>query len=80
MTGADVRACLDQGMDFVFLGRAAILHHDYPRLYAANPDLEPIARPVSEAHLLAEGLSPKFVAYMRSWKGFVEEPAVQAAE
>jgi 2,4-dienoyl-CoA reductase-like NADH-dependent reductase (Old Yellow Enzyme family) len=28
MSGADVRACLDQGMDFVFLGRAAILHHD----------------------------------------------------
>ncbi|THD82100.1 MAG: NADH:flavin oxidoreductase [Phenylobacterium sp.] len=80
MSGDDVRACLDQGMDFVFLGRAAILHHDYPRLYAADRDFEPIARPVSEAHLRAEGLSPKFVAYMASWKGFVEEPETQAAE
>jgi 2,4-dienoyl-CoA reductase-like NADH-dependent reductase (Old Yellow Enzyme family) len=81
MSGDDVRACLDRGMDFVFLGRAAILHHDYPRLYAADRDFEPIARPVSEAHLRAEGLSPSFVAYMKSWKGFVaEEPAVEAAE
>jgi len=81
MTGADVRAALDAGLDFVILGRAAILHHDYPKLYAADPDFEPIARPVSEAHLLAEGLSPKFVAYMKSWPGFVaEEKAVEAAE
>jgi 2,4-dienoyl-CoA reductase-like NADH-dependent reductase (Old Yellow Enzyme family) len=81
MSGADVRACLVGGMDFVFLGRAAILHHDYPRLYAANPDVEPIARPVSEAHLRGEGLSPTFVAYMKGWKGFVaEEPAAEAAE
>ena len=80
MSGDDVRACLDQGMDFVFLGRAAILHHDYPQLYAADRDFEPIARPVSVAHLRAEGLSPKFVAYMQSWKGFVQEPETQAAE
>lgn len=81
MTGADVRACLDQGMDFVFLGRAAILHHDYPRLYAADREFQPIARPVTEAHLRDEGLGPAFVAYMKSWKGFVaEEPAAQAAE
>jgi 2,4-dienoyl-CoA reductase-like NADH-dependent reductase (Old Yellow Enzyme family) len=85
MTGADVRACLERGMDFVLLGRAAILHHDYPQLYAADRDFEPIARPVSEAHLRNEGLSPNFVAYMKSWKGFVaeepaQEPKVEAAE
>jgi 2,4-dienoyl-CoA reductase-like NADH-dependent reductase (Old Yellow Enzyme family) len=81
MSGSDVRACLDQGMDFVFLGRAAILHHDYPRLYAADRDVQPIARPVTEAHLRAEGLGPTFVSYMKTWKGFVaEEPKVQAAE
>ena len=81
MTGADVRACMEQGMDFVFVGRAAILHHDYPELYAANPDFTPIARPVSAAHLKKEGLGPAFVSYMKTWKGFVaEEPEVQAAE
>ncbi|MDE2488917.1 MAG: NADH:flavin oxidoreductase [Alphaproteobacteria bacterium] len=81
MSGADVRACLEQGMDFVFLGRAAILHHDYPELYGADRDFEPIARPVSEAHLKKEGLGPAFLGYMKSWKGFVAEPAeAQPAE
>ena len=82
MSGADVRACLERGMDYVLLGRAAVLHHDYPQKYAADPDFEPVARPVSEAHLRAEGLSPAFVQYMRQWPGFVEEPqkAVEAAE
>lgn len=80
MSGADVRAALAGGLDFVVLGRAAILHHDYPKLYAADPDFEPIARPVSEAHLRAEGLSPAFVTYMRNWPGFVaEEKAVEPA-
>jgi 2,4-dienoyl-CoA reductase-like NADH-dependent reductase (Old Yellow Enzyme family) len=81
MSGDDVRACLDQGMDFVFLGRAAILHHDYPQLFAADPGFQPIARPVSEAHLRKEGLGPTFVGYMKSWRGFVaEEPEVEPAE
>lgn len=80
MSGADVRACLAQGMDFVFLGRAAILHHDYPKKYAANPDFEPIARPVSPDYLAAEGLSPTFVQYMRNWPGFVTAPEVEPAE
>lgn len=81
MSGGDVRACLERGMDFVFLGRAAILHHDYPKRYAADPDFEPVARPVTEAYLRGEGLGPPFVTYMKNWPGFVaEEPAVEAAE
>jgi 2,4-dienoyl-CoA reductase-like NADH-dependent reductase (Old Yellow Enzyme family) len=80
MSGADVRACLERGMDFVFLGRAAILHHDYPKKYAADPDFTPINLPVTEAHLRQEGLGPAFVQYMKTWKGFVAEPETQAAE
>jgi len=82
MTGDDVRACLERGMDFVFLGRAAILHHDYPEKYAADADFRPIALPVTEAYLRQEGLSPRFVTYMRNWKGFVAEPeaVTEAAE
>jgi 2,4-dienoyl-CoA reductase-like NADH-dependent reductase (Old Yellow Enzyme family) len=80
MSGADVRACLERGMDFVFLGRAAILHHDYPRKYAADPDFTPISLPVTEAYLRQEGLGPAFVQYMKTWKGFVAEPETQAAE
>jgi len=80
MKGADVRRLADAGADFAILGRAAILHHDYPRLFAADPDFVPIANPVSRAHLAAEGLSPNFIEYMNNWKGFVaEEPAAVAA-
>jgi 2,4-dienoyl-CoA reductase-like NADH-dependent reductase (Old Yellow Enzyme family) len=73
MSGRDARDALGAGLDFILLGRAAILHHDAPMQIAKNPDFEPIALPVSAQHLVAEGLGPAFVAYMRSWKGFVAD-------
>jgi 2,4-dienoyl-CoA reductase-like NADH-dependent reductase (Old Yellow Enzyme family) len=73
MSAADARECLARGMDFVLLGRAAILHHDWPRRVADDAHFRPVATPVSEAYLQAERLSPPFVQYMRNWKGFVEE-------
>jgi 2,4-dienoyl-CoA reductase-like NADH-dependent reductase (Old Yellow Enzyme family) len=79
MTPDDARACLDQGMDFVLLGRAAILHHDYPRRLAADPGFRPIATPVSADYLRAERLGPAFVKYMQTWKGFVAEPETELA-
>jgi len=79
MTPADARACLERGMDYVLLGRAAILHHDYPQRLAADPGFTPIKTPVSAEHLRAEGLGPAFVKYMQTWKGFVEEPATEPA-
>ncbi|WP_394763957.1 NADH:flavin oxidoreductase [Phenylobacterium sp.] len=79
MTPDDARLCLERGMDFVLLGRAAILHHDWPQQLARDPAFTPVKIPVSEAHLLAEGLGPSFVKYMASWKGFVEEPQTEPA-
>ena len=70
-TGSDVHKLLAAGVDFVTIGRAAILHHDYPRRVIANSEFVPIALPVSEAHLKHEGLSDTFVTYMRGWDGFV---------
>ena len=72
-TAEQVRTVLSQGMDFVLLGRAAILHHDYPKLMERDPAFAPIALPVPAAHLEKEGLSPAFLNYMRTWKGFVAE-------
>ena len=66
-------------MDFVLLGRAAILHHDWPRRLAADAGFTPIQTPVPAEHLRAERLSPSFVKYMQSWKGFVAEPETEAA-
>lgn len=71
LSAQSARDCLDKGADFVLIGRGAVLHHDYPLQIKANPDFTPIALPVTEAHLLNEGLSPAFVTYMRNWKGFV---------
>ena len=79
MTPADAEACLANGMDFVLLGRAAILHHDWPNRLAADPGFTPISTPVTEAHLLAEGLGPSFVKYMATWKGFVEAREAEPA-
>ena len=71
-TPQDAERCLEAGADFVLLGRAAILHHDFPNLTAADSGFTPVKTPVSEAHLRAEGLGDAFVEYMTTWKGFVE--------
>lgn len=80
MAAESARRVMASGVDFAVIGRGAVLHHDYPLRIAADPDFEPIARPVSRAHLAAEGLSPVFIDYMNQWKGFVaaEETAVGA--
>ena len=62
---------MDEGVDWVMLGRAGILHHDYPNQLKSNHGFEPVEVPVSPEHLLSEGLSPTFVEYMKNWKGFV---------
>ena len=72
-TAAGARAVIDAGADFVLIGRGAILHHDFPNLVRQNPQFTPVALPVSEAHLVKEGLSPAFLNYMKTWKGFVAE-------
>jgi 2,4-dienoyl-CoA reductase-like NADH-dependent reductase (Old Yellow Enzyme family) len=64
---ADAQWCLDQGADFVLLGRAAILHHDFPRR-AHDAQFQTIALPVTRDYLAAEGVSPTFLDYLDGWK------------
>lgn len=71
MTASRVEELLEAGVDFALLGRAAILHHDFPRQVAADPGFRAVDLPVAEAHLAAEGLGPAFRDYMRTWDGFV---------
>jgi 2,4-dienoyl-CoA reductase-like NADH-dependent reductase (Old Yellow Enzyme family) len=77
-SGGDVRQALEHGADFALLGRAAILHHDFPRQVAADPDFQQIALPVTRGYLANERLGPAFIDYMASWKGTVAED-VEAA-
>jgi 2,4-dienoyl-CoA reductase-like NADH-dependent reductase (Old Yellow Enzyme family) len=78
-TAAKVAETLSAGVDYVLIGRAAILHHDFPRLVEADPAFTPIPLPVSREHLATEGLGPAFITYMSTWPGFVAtEEAVTA--
>ena len=78
-TGAKCREAMEAGLDFVVVGRGAILHHDFPQQVLANPDFEPVSLPVSRAHLRQEGLGERFIDYMSGWKGFVEVPESAAS-
>ena len=69
-TPQDVTKAIEM-LDWVMLGRAAILNHNFPLLYAENPNFDPPQIPVSAGYLADEGLSPKFIDYMSNW-GFVE--------
>ena len=72
-TPAEAEQALAAGADWIMLGRAAILHHDFPRRYQGNRNFTPVTIPVPAEHLRGEGLSDAFVAYMNTWKGFVAE-------
>jgi len=72
-TAHNVKVLLDAGVDFVTIGRAAILHHDFPKQVMANPNFEPTPLPVTSAYLKEQGLSDKFINYMRGWEGFVKD-------
>ena len=72
-TGKDVNTILNSKVDFVTIGRSAILHHDFPQKVINNPEFEPISLPVSKEYLKKEGLSDIFVTYMKRWPGFVKE-------
>lgn len=71
-SGEDVARVLEQGVDFVAIGRAAVLHHDFPARVMADPHFRPVATPVPESYLREEGLSDTFIKYMRRWPDFVE--------
>ena len=68
----DVAKILASNVDFVTIGRSGILHHDFPEKVMNNPQFETVSLPVTEEYLHSEGLSEKFVTYMKKWKGFVK--------
>lgn len=70
-TGSDVKKVLEADVDFVSIGRAAILHHDFPNRVMENSSFSPIALPVSPDYLRNEGLGENFITYMQRWDGFV---------
>ena len=70
-TAEDVVSILQSGVDFVTIGRSAILHHDFPKRVMENPTFKPQKTSVTPEYLKQEGLSDTFIQYMRNWSGFV---------
>lgn len=68
----DVLEILDTNVDFVTIGRSAILHHDFPKKVLENNNFSPVKLPVNEAYLRKEGLGEAFINYMRRWPDFVK--------
>jgi 2,4-dienoyl-CoA reductase-like NADH-dependent reductase (Old Yellow Enzyme family) len=62
---------LEEGCDFVLIGRAAVLRADFPEMVRQDPAYVSPDLPVSEEYLRKQGLSRAFIGYMRNWDGFV---------
>lgn len=67
----DVNELLEKGIDFVTIGKAAILHYNFPQLLFENESFKAIDLPVSSQYLKDQGLGDEFVKYMKGWPGFV---------
>ena len=55
------------------MGRAGILHHDFPKQVEKDKDFVMHSLPVSREYLGKEGLSDAFIKYMSGWDGFVAD-------
>ena len=71
-TPLDAEKTMAEGVDWIMLGRAAMLNHNFPKLYQANQAFSPTEIPVTEDYLKNEGLSEKFIQYISKW-GFTSE-------
>lgn len=72
-SGGTARAAVESGADIAVIGRAAIVHHDFPLQVRRAPDFVMKQLPVTADHLRVEGLSEPFIGYMRNWAGFVAD-------
>ena len=70
-TPQQAEATLAAGADWIMLGRAAMLQHDFPNRYKADPSFKPVEMPVTRQYLKDEGLSEKFQTYVSGrWPEF----------
>ena len=70
-TPQEAEATLAAGADWIMLGRAAMLQHDFPNRYQADASFKPVQMPVPRQYLKSEGISEKFQAYIEGrWPEF----------
>ncbi|WP_232495556.1 NADH:flavin oxidoreductase [Novosphingobium kaempferiae] len=61
---------LDEGADFVIVGRPAILERDYPLRVQADPFHKSPGLPTTGEYLRQGGLSERFIRHLRGWDYF----------
>lgn len=69
----DAVYCLQNGADYVALGKVAVLHHDYPHALQENPKFSPRWLPATADYFRGQGLGEAFIAYLATWTNFVED-------
>lgn len=62
---------LEEGCDFVLIGRAGIVQRDFPLQVKANPFYDSPKLPVMAEHLRQGGLSERFINHLRGWQTIV---------
>lgn len=68
----DIDFCMDAGADFVLVGTAGILQHDFASKCLADPHFIGLRKPVSRAHLESEYIGASFMRYLSTrWDDFV---------
>ncbi|GHJ58532.1 putative NADH-dependent flavin oxidoreductase YqiG [Nocardioides sp. OK12] len=68
---SDAQWCLERGADFVTVGTAGILHHDFARRALEDPEFTMTSTPVSREHLRTERLGADFIEYLAAGWDFV---------
>lgn len=71
MSGADAARALADGCDFVAIGKAAILNHDFAKQVLSDAAFRAPAVPTTAAWLASQGLGPVFIEYLRAFRGFI---------
>jgi 2,4-dienoyl-CoA reductase-like NADH-dependent reductase (Old Yellow Enzyme family) len=71
MSAARAAQLLEEGCDFVLIGRPGILQRDFPLRVRADPLHESPQLPVTAEYLRRGGLSERFIQHMRGWPQFV---------
>lgn len=67
-SGLDAINAMKGGADYVLIGRAAIVAHDWPMRLAKDPGYKP-AFPATPAELAEQGVTPVFLDYLKSIMG-----------
>lgn len=71
LDASDLYDALNSGFDFVMLGKAAILEPRFPKMIQLDANYKSPDIPVTLSYLTEQGLSDRFIDYMKNWDNFV---------